>query len=508
MEMLQMEHIYHIRYEHFEKGKSIRDISRSTGHDRETVKKIIDKENFNLPKPLCRKRKSKTDQYRKQVVNWLESDLSAPKKQKHTAHRVYKRLLKQEAAAGKVFEISERSIRNLVAEIKVELGQNKLASLPLLHPPGEAQVDFGETYFHESEVPYKGNHLAFTLPHSDGKYVQLFKGENFECLAQGLINIFNHIGFVPTVIRFDNMSTAVKAIKAQGEREVTEGFRRLQCHFGFESNFCNPASGHEKGSVENYVGCSRRNYFVPVPKIEDLIEYNQQLLKECDEELQNEHYKLERPIWQLFEEDKKRMKPLPRYEFDACQYVMAKTNQYGMTKFQTNSYSTSGTSANRSVTLKINAHHVTVLDEKMQPVITHKRLYGKNKESMIWGPYLDVLAQRPTALRYSGFFQGLPEPVRHFLSDCDIDSKKQILKVISQTSREQGLDNSICALTDAIKLEPKDADALICAYSFVLNKPGLIPKNSVPEHIPNLVEYEIDFTAYASLMGGAACKRK
>ena len=94
-----MEHIYHIRYEHFEKGKSIREISRSTGHDRETVKKIIDKENFNLPKPLCRKRKSKTDQYREQVLNWLEADLSAPKKQKHTAHRVYKRLMKQEASA-------------------------------------------------------------------------------------------------------------------------------------------------------------------------------------------------------------------------------------------------------------------------------------------------------------------------------------------------------------------------------------------------------------------------
>ena len=79
------------------------------------------------------------------------------------------------------------------------------------------------------------------------------------------------------------------------------------------------------------------------------------------------------------------------------------------------------------VTLKIDAYHVTVLDNKMQPVVRHKRLYGKNKESMIWGPYLDVLAQRPMALKYSGFFKSLPDPVRYFLDDCDLEGKKQVL---------------------------------------------------------------------------------
>lgn len=132
-----------------------------------------------------------------------------------------------------------------------------------------------------------------TMPHSDAKYVQLFKGQNFECLAQGLKNIFEHIGYAPSVIRFDNMSTAVKTIKAQGEREVTDNFRRLQCHYGFQSNFCNPEAGNEKGSVENYVGYSRRNYFVPVPQIDNLEEYNRNLLKQCDNDLVREHYKHE-----------------------------------------------------------------------------------------------------------------------------------------------------------------------------------------------------------------------
>ncbi|HPJ21331.1 MAG TPA: IS21 family transposase [Clostridia bacterium] len=500
-----MEHVYHIRYEYYENEKSIREIARLTGHDRETVAKYISKENFNLPKPIKCKRKSKTDKYRDQVREWLIADEKAPRKQRHTAKRVYDRLNEQERNANEDFDVSERAIRSLVAELKRELNQQEVASLPLLHPAGEAQVDFGETHFNEKDIYYEGNHLTMTFPHSDTKYVQLFKGQIFECLAQGLTNIFYHIGYVPDVIRFDNMSTAVKAIKAQGEREVTDNFRRLQCHYGFQSNFCNPESGHEKGSVENYVGYSRRNYFVPVPKMDDLEEYNRNLLKQCDKDLDREHYKHQQQVRQLFEEDKSAMKPLPRYAFEACRYVIAKTDQYAMAKVLQNKYSTAGDLARQEVTLKLDAYQVTVLDDRMQPVVTHKRLYGKNKESMIWGPYLDVLAKRPMALKYSGFFEGLPDPVRHFLDGCSLEDKKQVMGVVAQICREKGMDKSVKALMDAVNMNPKDADTLITAYAFVLNKPGQLPKNDVPEYIPKLKDYVLDFADYAKLMGGPEC---
>ena len=334
-----MEHIYHIRYQFNIKGKSIRAISKETGHDRQTVKKFIEQENFSIPTPIKRTRTSKTTVYRDLVRQWLIDDQKAPRKQWHTARRVFNRLREIERRKGQEIDVSERAIRDLVAMLKVELGQNSMASLPLLHPAGEAQVDFGQTHFFERGISYVGYHLALTMPHSDAKFVQLYKGQTFECLAQGLMNIFNHIGFVPTIIRFDNMSTAVKAIKAYGEREVTDNFRRLQCHFGFESNFCNPASGNEKGSVENYVGYSRRNYFVPLPDILDLEEYNRELLKLCQEDLDHEHYKLERSVLDLFEEDKAVMKALPHSPFESSRYVLARTNAYGMAKFDTNSYS-------------------------------------------------------------------------------------------------------------------------------------------------------------------------
>lgn len=502
-----MEHIYHIRYEFNNKGKTIREISRETGHNRETVAKIVKQEDFRVPAPIKRSRTSKTDVYRDRVRQWLTDDQLAPRKQRHTARRVYHRLKEIEQLNGRTVDVSERSIRNLVVELKVELGQNEIASLPLLHPAGEAQVDFGQTSFFERGILHVGYHLALTMPHSDAKYVQLFKGQTFECLAQGLVDIFNHIGWVPAVIRFDNMSTAVKAIKAYGEREVTDNFRRLQCQLGFESNFCNPASGNEKGSVENYVGFSRRNYFVPLPDILDLVEYNRELLKRCDEELNREHYKLERSVLDLFEEDKAQMKPLPRYPFEVSRHVLARTNAYGMAKLDTNSYSTGGYLARREVTLKVGAHTVTVLDEAMREVVTHPRLYGKHKESMFWGPYLDVLAKRPAALKYSGFYEGLPEGVQEFLSVCDVPGKKQILSALSTATREEGIEKSVSALSEALSFSPKDSDSFVSAYGFVLNGALPVPKNEVPAHLPPLVEYELDFKDYGNLMGGALCKR-
>ena len=207
---------------------------------------VSKQEDFSVEAPIRQRRSSKTDAYREQVRQWLIDDETAPPKQRHTAKKVYDRLKEEKQKKGLMLDVTDRSIRSLVAELRRELFQQELVSLPLLHPAGEAQGDFGKTIFYERGIKYEGYHFCMTLPHSDAKWTQLFKGQDFECLARGMIEIFEHIGGVPTVIRFDNMSTAVKEIKTYGGRELTENFRRLQCHFGFESNFCNPAAVMKK----------------------------------------------------------------------------------------------------------------------------------------------------------------------------------------------------------------------------------------------------------------------
>ncbi|MFA5536814.1 MAG: IS21 family transposase [Bacillota bacterium] len=495
-----MEHIYHIRYEHKVNGKSLRVIARETGHDVKTIKKYSDKENFSPEKPMKRGRKSKTDKYRETVKKWLIGDETAPRKQRHTAHKVYKRLIEELGTENKAIDVSERTIRTLVANLRKEIGQAKEVALPLLHPTGEAQVDFGATVFIEKGITYEGHHLCITFPHSDGKFVQLFKGENLECLMQGLTDIFKAIGGSPRVIRFDNMSTAVKAIKAYGEREVTEGFRRLQCHYGFESNFCNPASGREKGSVENYVGCSRRNYFVPVPEFDNLEEYNKVLLEKCLEDMDRNHYKLNEKVTTLFEEDKEAFLPLPMEDFDCCKYIWAKTNIQGMATLDKNKYSTSGDLPGSRVLLKIKAHSVTVYDEKHMEIACHSRLYGKGQESMIWAPYLRVLAKRPNALKYTGFYENLDKNTRRFLNEQDLPGKKAILTELASSSEVWGIHKSLSGMEKAISLGAKDADTLISAFHFTMNMPGKTPKNKVPDELPKTEDYVISFSDYGKLM--------
>lgn len=503
-----MEHVYHIKYEYKENGKSLREIARETGHSRTTVKKYVMMEDFNQEPPIKRRREGKTYKYRDIVMNWLISDEEVPRKQRHTAHRVYTRLLEEAEKKGQKLDVSERSIRNLVADLRKELQQKEEVSLPLLHPAGESQTDFGETEFVEGGVRYSGFHLCITFPHSDAKFTQLFKGQNFECLAEGMINIFEFIGGVPTNSRFDNLSPVVKAIKAWGEREVTDNFRRLQCHYGFESNFCNPAAGHEKGSVENYVGYSRRNYFVPVPHFEDLAEYNKELLQRCFADLDREHYKKEQTVRSLFEEDLAAMSPLPSVPFEGVSYQLVKTDQYGMCKFQSNRYSTSGYLRSCEVFLKASANYVTILDDESKPIVRHKRLYGKNKESMIWGPYLQVLAKRPNALCYSGFFNDLPDPLKDFLAKEDLHGKKRVLQVLAKNSDDKPLDVVISTMAQATKMDPRDVDDLISGFDYLMNKPGPIPKNDVPEGLPESPEYRIDLGAYARLLGGDRCNKK
>ncbi len=495
-----MEHIYHIRYEHRVKGKSLRAIARETGHDVKTVRKYSEKEDFSPERPEKRKRKSKTDKYRELVKRWLLDDENAPRKQIHTAHNVYNRLIKELGKKNETIDVSERTIRTLVADLREEIGQANEVALPLLHPPGEAQVDFGDTVFVEKGITYEGHHLCITFPHSDGKIVQLFKGENLECLEQGLTDIFKAINGAPGVIRFDNMSTAVKKIKAYGEREVTDGFRRLQCHYGFESNFCNPASGREKGSVENYVGCSRRNYFVPVPSFDDLEEYNKGLLRKCLEDMDRNHYKINANVADLFEEDKEAFLPLPSEEFDCCKYEWAKTNIQGMATFDKNKYSTSGELPNRRVLLKVKAHSVTVYDENHTEISCHGRLYGKGQESMIWAPYLRVLAKRPNALKYTGFYENLDKETRMFLNKQDLPGKKAILTELAKSSEVWGIHKSLSGINRAIRLGAKDADTLISAFHFTMNIPGKVPKNRVPENLPKTEEYVLSLSEYGRFM--------
>lgn len=234
---------------------------------------------------------------------------------------------------------------------------------------------------------------------------------------EGLINFFSHVGGVPHRIWFDNPTTIVTKVLKDGERVLNETFARFKNHYGFTAAFCNVGKGNEKGNVENKVEYLRRNLLVPAPRFDDLKAFNRDILKKCDQDMHRPHYKKETLIADLFEEDRTRFLPLPATEFDAAGLVTVRTDSYAKFTLQEgkHTYSTAPRYARSSLLVRLTTYEVIVLDENHREVVRHPRLYGeKRQESMDWLPYLNQLARRPAALKYTGIYDLLPSTVRFF----------------------------------------------------------------------------------------------
>jgi transposase len=473
--------------------KSLRKISKETGHDFETVKKYVEKEDFNQKLRPKQKRKSKLSPYKELVTTWLVNDKQAPRKQHHTAKRVYDRL---KELYGNNFSTSERSVRKFVADIKTGLQMNGEGFLPLEHPQGEAQADFGEAQFVENGTAYDGYYLNISYPYSNGGHAQLFKASNQECLLEGMKAIFEHNGGSPTAIRFDNMSTAVTKIRDYGKRDLSKGFLRFMMHYGFQSSFCNPNSGHEKGSVENKVGYHRRNLFVPVPEFKDLKEYNKELLLKCDRDMDREHYKGRGLIKNLFLEEKQQFNQLPKIDFEVFRYEIAKADNYGKVHFDAKIYSTSPRMFGRQVMIKAGAYDISILDENYNHIITHKRLYGKEKEIVNWLPYLELMSKRPAALKYSGIYNQFPAILKEYMEKSDYDRKKKFLKLFAKMAEKSGIDSAIEAFEKGTKLGVNDPDSIKAVYSHLNSETSSETEINLPQTVPELKKYTANIKVY------------
>ena len=406
--MTTMDQIHRIRELYYGQDKSLTEIARLMHMDWRTVRKYVDMEDFNdsPPVPEDDSHTSKLDPFKPLIDSWLEADRKAPRKQRHTARRIHKRL-KEEADR---YDCSYRLVAAYVTEKKKALRlTNQAGYLPLEHHPGEAQADFGYADFYENgRLHHNAKYLVLSFPYSNGGYLQLNYGENMECLLEGLAAMFEHIGGVPTEIWFDNTRTIVTEIIKGGGREVTERFQRFCEHYRFKPVFMNPESGWEKGNVENKVGYLRRNELVPVPEFVSLTEKNRELLAACDKDMEREHYDdgNRRFISELFATDKTALLPLPAVPFNTSLYITARTDKYGKFTLDTGKhrYSASPDFCEETVRLRLTSSEVIVMDSDLHEIVRHRRLYGDERESMDWVPYLRYIARKPRSLRNSGIY--------------------------------------------------------------------------------------------------------
>ncbi len=496
--MLKMTEISNIRNLYFEEGKNITEINRITGKDRKTIKQYIEKEDWNNPKESekIEKKFPKLNPYKAEIDTWLTDDKKAKKKQRHTAKRVFARLVEK---YGDGFDCSYRTVAGYFAVRKTEIFSGEQGYLPLEHKAGESQCDFGDAEYYENGKLYAGKYLNLSFPQSNKGYFQLFKGENQECLFEGLISIFEQTGGVSTKIWFDNTSTIVTKVLKNGSRDLTDAFLKFKAHYRFEAVFCNPNSGHEKGHVEGKVGYHRRNMLVPIPRFTSLELFNEELLEKCEKDAEREHYRKNFTIETLFGADKSELLSLPGIRLDVSKYITVKTNKYGRFYLGNglHEYSISPKYSLDTVRVKITANEVIPLDDSLREIVKHERFYGNYKQqSMKWLPYLKQLSRRPGALKYTGIYQLLPQPMNTYLERCDKSSIGKVLQMLATLTELNGFESAVKTVDNALDYEVTDTDSLLNLHNRIHGKFIELPSIILPKNIPVMAGIYTDLGIY------------
>ena len=313
----------------------------------------------------------------------LADDTGRPKKQQHTAKRIFERLRDEHGFTGGI---------TIVKDYVAGWRQRSLELfVPLVHPPGHAQVDFGEAIGVIGGIGRKIHFFAFDLPHSDACFVIAYPAETTEAFCDGHVRAFAFFGGVPKSILYDNSKLAVARILGDGKRQRTRAFTELQSHYLFEDRFGRPGKGNDKGKVEGLVGYARRNFLVPIPAFDSFEALNAHLL-ECCRRRMADCLRVERDL-AVFQT------PLPA-PYDACEKVATTVSSLSLVRYRLNDYSAPTTYGHRDVLVRGYVHDV-VISCGGEVIARHPRSYAR--EDFVFEPlhYLALIEQKINAFVHS-----------------------------------------------------------------------------------------------------------
>jgi transposase len=387
-----MEQWHTIRKRVLVEGVSKRQIMRETGLHFKTLNKIL---NHSWPPGYRRTapvRKPKIGPFVGYIAEILEQDKTLPKKQRHTIHRIWQRLTTEHGFTGGYTIVGEavRALRQKGREV----------FMPLVHRPGEAQVDFGQGLVKMDGVLRKVSFFVMILPHSDAFFVMAFPSECTETFLEGHVRAFGFFKAVPRRITYDNTTVCVSKIIGSRERNLTAAFKHLLSHYLFDYHFCLVRRPNEKGVVEGIVRFTRQNFFVPVPQVRDFDDLNLYLLERCREDLTR---KLRGKAWtkgQLLAEDREAMQPLPQIPLEACRIESGRANSLSLVRFGTNDYSVPVQYAHHPVLVKGYSDRV-VIGYGSKVIAEHRRCW--QKQQAVFDPihYLPLLKKKPHSLDHA-----------------------------------------------------------------------------------------------------------
>ena len=254
-------------------GLSQREAASRFGIARETVRKML----RHSEPPGYRRRqppkRPKLAPFTDIIDRILEEDRTVHRKQHHTAKRIFERLRDEHGFTGK-----ETIVKDYVRERRL---RRREVFVPLSHPPGHAQADFGEADAIIAGVKYRAHFFVMTLPHSDACFVAAYPAATTEAWLDGHNRAFVFFGGVPQSILYDNDKCLVSRILSDGTRQRTRAFSGLQSHYLFEDRYGRPGKGNDKGNVEGVVGYARRNFMTPLPRFARWDAFNGHLEEQC-----------------------------------------------------------------------------------------------------------------------------------------------------------------------------------------------------------------------------------
>ena len=489
-----------VRHFVFIAGNSQREAARVFGLSRETVSKMC---RFSLPpgytriKPVA---KPKLGALFSVIDAILESDRTVPVKQRHTAKRIFERLRDEHGYTGGLTVVKDY--------VRIARAKSRETFVPLAHPPGHAQVDFGEAVGVIGGVRQKIHFFCMDLPQSDAPFVKAYPAETTQAFLDGHVSAFAFFGRVPLSILYDNTTIAVAKICGDGRRERTRAFTELQSHYLFQDRFGRPGKGNDKGKVEGLVKYARANFLVPIPQAASFDDLNAMLEERCrcrQEERSGRH---RQTIGERLRADLEAFKDPPAVPLEACEKRGARVSSTALVRYRRNDYSVPTAYGFRDVLVKGFVDEVVILCAG-EEIARHRRAYGTG--AFVFDPLhsLMLLETKPNALDQAAPLQGwdLPEVFQHLrhLLEARMGNrgKREFIQVL-RLLEAMPMDVVTAAVADAIRLGAVGFDAVKqIVLARVERRPARLDLTAYP-HLPKTLVKSTSAADYAVLIPGRA----
>ena len=475
-----------------------REACREYGLHWQTLKKILAADEPPTFRPKVPRAKPRLGPFLPIIHQILEADRQAPKKQRHTAERIFQRLRDEHGYAG-----CASIVRSAVAEWKRAQAE---VFVPLAHPPGEAQMDFGHAEVVVAGEPVTAAVFVLTLPYSDAFFVRAFPKECTESFQDGHVRAFDYLGGVPTRISYDNSKVAVATITGHRGRTPTREFLRLASHYLFAYRFCRVRRPNEKGHVEAMVGFARRTFLVPVPQAESWEALNADLVRRCEADLTRRLRGKDRPKGELLAAERSSLRSLPASGFEPRRVEMAHANSLSLVRFDGNDYSVPTSYAHQPITVVGGLDEVRLVCRD-RLVARHRRHWGSEHVTFDPVHYLALLERKPGAFDHARPLAEweLPESfgvlrrrfeaawgeagVRHFI---------QVLRLLEKCS----LGELAVAVERALAIGANTADAVRVLLEVTREAPVRLFRLDGRPHLAGVTVPRPDLAAYRALREG------